>query len=247
MKREKLPDLLRTLPTNAAVRTSDCPDNHELAASVDGQLEGESANKFADHLAHCGFCMTQVGLLNRLHQSVPEQQVSEFVLARARRMGERNKRPAFPYASRWASAAVIILAFLVVFKWDSPSLVNPQTTDKTSHGLSSETLDQSQIRNRQLNILQPRVLAPATGAIIDPSKAVFQWTEVSGSLYYDVRVVTDGGDLIWKARVEDTELGLPDNLQLDPDVEYYFRVDAYLVTARSIRSQHVLFSIGEQQ
>jgi hypothetical protein len=246
MNHKKSFELRRILPANAVKRTPDCPDDHELAAGADSQLPAESVKRFAAHLAQCDFCTAQVGLLKRLHESVPDQQVSEFVLARASRIGKHNKRSTFPYASRWASAAVIVLAVLVVFKWDLQSPVNPQTSDTTSHGLTSEALDESQIRNRDLTVLMPRVLAPATGAIIDPEKLVFRWTEVPGSLYYNVRVVTDGGDLIWQARVEDTELGLPEHLQLNPDVEYFFRVDAYLASARSISSKHVLFSIGEQ-
>jgi hypothetical protein len=93
----------------------------------------------------------------------------------------------------------------------------------------------------------PQVLAPANGATIDPGSLVFQWSEVPDSLFYDVRVVTDEGDLIWQERVEDTRLGLPGHLQLKPGSEYFVQVDAYLAAAKSISSRHVPFTVKEQR
>lgn len=246
MEHEKLSELLRILLTNAAVRTPDCPDNHELAASVDGQLSDEILNQLALHLADCDFCTAQLGLLKRLHESDPECQVTEFVLARAGRMGAKHTRPIIHYAPRWASAAVIVLAVLLVFRWNSPNLEDSEATDSASPDITSQVFEPRQSRNLNPDILKPWVLAPATGSTIDPGSLVFQWTGIPGSLYYDVRVVTDEGDLIWQARVEDTEIGLPEHLQLKPDTDYFFRVDAYLASAKSISSHHVLFSIGEQ-
>lgn len=247
MEHKQLSEWIRILPANALERTNDCPDDHDLAAFVDGFMHPETTELLRLHLADCDFCMTQVGLLKRLYASNPDHQFSEFVLARARHMGKANKRPAIRHVTRWATAAVLVLAVLVVFKLGTPNPVETQATGTTTYGQTSQAPDQSQIRSQNLNISKLRVLAPAKGALIDPGKLVFQWTDVPDCLYYDVRIVTDGGDLIWKARIEDTKLELPDKLQLDPDVEYYFRVDAYLASAKSIHSQHVLFSVMEQR
>jgi hypothetical protein len=90
------------------------------------------------------------------------------------------------------------------------------------------------------------VLTPSNGAVINPGGLSFSWTGLSGSLYYDAHIVTDEGDVVWQARIEDTELVLPAQLELQPETDYYFRVDAHLASAKNISSQHVLFSIGEQ-
>jgi len=246
MEHHILSELLRILPTNAAVRTPDCPDDHTLAASVDGQLPDESIKQIALHLADCDFCTAQVGLLKRLHGSESEQRVNEFVLARARRMGKSNKRSTFRHVPRWASAAVVVLAVLLVSRWSSFNQENPGVIGKSLPDLTPQVFEPRQSRNLNSDILKLRVLAPSNGSTIDPGSLVFQWTEIPGSLYYNVRVVTDGGDLIWQTRVNDTESGLPEYLQLKPDTAYFFRVDAYLASAKSISSQHVLFSIGEQ-
>ena len=246
MEPEKLSKLLRILPTNAAVRRSDCPDDHQLAAYVDKQLPEEPGKQIALHLSDCNYCTAQVSLLKRLHSSVPEESVSEFVLARANRMGKSKKRPTFQYVSRWASAAVVVLAVSLVFKWNLPDQDFHEATNTTSPDPGSQVIEQRLTRNLGPDILKPRIRVPSNGATVKPGVLVFSWSEVPGSLYYDVRIVTDVGDLIWQAQAEGTEVGLPDYLHLKPDTEYFFRVDAHLASAKRISSQHVLFSIGEQ-
>lgn len=246
MEHKKLSERLLTLPTKPAERTPECPDEHELAASADGKLADQNNNSITSHLANCDFCLAQVALLKRIDRVEPEKQVSEFVLARAKRMGRRKQNPGFRHASRWASAAVIVVAVLVVSRWNSPVVVEPEATGDTKSLSAPEVGGPDQVRSRNLNISKPRVLTPVTGAIMSLDDLVFRWTEVSGSLYYDARVVNSGGDLVWQARVQETELELPEQLQLNPDVEYFFRVDAYLASARRVSSEHVLFSVGEQ-
>ncbi len=241
----KLSKLIRIMSADAAGRTPNCPDDLELAAAADGQLSEESMQELTLHLADCDSCTAQLGLLKRLHESEPEQQVTEFVLARARRMGVNSKRPTIRHAPRWAAAAVIVLAVSLVFNWNLPSPDGSEAMN-TAADLGSRVIEQRQIRNLNLDVHGPRVLAPSNGAMVDPGGLVFSWSEIPGSLYYDVRIVTDEGDLLWRTQVEETKLGLPDNLQLEPGTEYFFRVDAYLASAKRVSSQHVLFSIGEQ-
>lgn len=246
MEHKQLSEWIRILRANALERTNDCPDDHDLAALVDGCLHPETTGLLRLHLADCDFCTAQAGLLKQLDDFVPEQKVDEFVLARARRMGRGRQVSRIRYASRWATAAIVVLAVALVFEWNSPVLEVPEITNSTSNDPGLQIIDNRQTRNLGPDGLRLRVLTPSNGAVIDPDGPSFSWTGLSGSLYYDARIVTDEGDLVWQARVEDTELVLPGHLQLKPETEYFFRVDAHLASAKSISSQHVLFSIGEQ-
>lgn len=246
MDKEQLSNWLRSLPVNAELRRPDCPDDYQLAALVDKQLPGEAGKQIALHLSDCNYCTTQVSLLKRLHGPVPEKPVDEFVIARANRMGKNKKRPTIRYVSRWASAAVIVLAISLIFRWN---LSDQDTSDAINTIIpdpGSQVTEQRLTRNLNPDILEPRILSPSNGAKVQPEALTFSWSEVPGSLYYDVRIVTDEGDLIWQAQAEGTEVGLPEQLHLKPDTEYFFRVDAYLASAKRISSKHVLFSIREQ-
>jgi hypothetical protein len=247
MNKQQLTNLLSILDENAALRTPDCPGDHEIAAGVAGQLPAQARGQFQRHVADCDFCIRQVGLLSRLHEVEPDQSVSEFLLARARRMGGSNTRPTIRYAPRWAVAAVVVLAVTFAMNWDLLTAPAPEVTSAGSPGPVSPDTGPQQSRNLNSRLGVPQVLAPANGATIDPDSLVFQWSEVPDSLFYDVRIVTDEGDLIWQERVEDTKLGLPGHLQLKPGSEYFVQVDAYLAAAKSISSRHVPFTVKEQR
>lgn len=244
MEHEKLSKLLGTLSTQKVTPTPGCPDEHELAAFVDGGLPGESSKKITAHLADCEYCMAQVGALTRLNHTASEQVASELALARAKKLGKSIKRPAFRNASRWACAAVVVLALSLLIKTTSMA---PEVSNQALPDSVPQVVDPRQSRNLNADVLRPKILAPDNGAIVDPGKLVFNWSEVPGSLHYDVRVVTEDGDLVWRTRVADTELKLPDTLPLEPNSEYFFRVDAYLATAKSLHSEHLLFTVGGQR
>ena len=80
---------------------------------------------------------------------------------------------------------------------------------------------------------------------IEPARLVVRWTEVPGSQYYDVRIVTDSGDLVREARVEGTEWRPSTEIALRPGAEYYVHVDAYPSSTKAISSDHVPFTIAE--
>jgi len=239
--------MLGILAASAIHRTPDCPGDHEIADGVVGQLSEEARDQFQRHIADCDFCIHRVGLLSHLHASEPTQPVSEFVLARARRLGAGKQRQTIPYAPRWAAAAVVVAAITISMNWDALSPNSPETISVGAPLSDFRSADPQTSRNRNPKLVAPRVLSPANGATVDPGNLVFRWTGVPGSLYYDVRVVSDEGDLIWQERVENTSLDLSEHLLLVPGAEYFIRVDAYLAAARNISSRHVLFTIKEQR
>ena len=59
------------------------------------------------------------------------------------------------------------------------------------------------------------------------------WTEVADSLYYDLRIVRDDGDLVWHERVAGNRWSLPEGLSLQDGTEYFVRVDALMDNARA--------------
>jgi hypothetical protein len=83
--------------------------------------------------------------------------------------------------------------------------------------------------------------------VIEPLQQVFQWTEVPGSLFYDVRLVSPDGDLLLRERVEGTRWLIPEHLQLQAGQEYFVRVDAYLSDAKYLSSEHRVFTVTGAQ
>ena len=230
MDKEKIKNIL-SRGGQLAQESEACLDAEQLATFLEGNFQSEQHDQAERHLADCTYCLDRVAAIVRSEDdsdsSIPDQ-----LLEKAGSLPSRQSTRRFP---RWAVAAAAVLAVGLVFQ----QLVPRQDT-----GLQGEP---RQVRYSDRNARQPLVLAPEEGSAIFPSEQVFRWTEVSGSLFYDVRLVSPDGDLIVRERVQDTRWLIPENLGLEAGMEYFVRVDAYLNDSKFLSSEHVVFSIrGEQ-
>jgi hypothetical protein len=89
------------------------------------------------------------------------------------------------------------------------------------------------------------VLSPAPGESVAADELQFHWTEIPGSRYYEVHIVTDSGERVSDQRVSETEWRPHPKLPLRPGAEYFVRIDAYPSESRSVSSAHVPFSIAD--
>jgi hypothetical protein len=68
---------------------------------------------------------------------------------------------------------------------------------------------------------------------------------VAGSPFYDVRIVTDAGDVVIQQRVTGTAWKLPAQLDLQSGAEYFVHVDAYPSGDKAVSSDHVPFRVAD--
>jgi len=236
MDPQKLTSLLRATAGGPRDRTPDCPGEELLASYVDGALEPAEAEQLEMHLADCDPCVAVVVFLSREHDKGLFKPVPETDLARARQLVK-------PVPSRWtrfappgwAAAAMVLISILAVTQYSRLSGVDvgPQVSP-------GERTTRSAFPGRAT--LQ--VLAPGAGAIVDEKRLAFRWSEIPGSRYYDVRIVTDTGDLVAEERVTGTEWRPADSISLKPGTEYFVHIDAYPSKAKTVSSDHVPFSVS---
>ncbi len=220
MDRKQLIANLRSSAATAHERTPFCPEDGSIAAFVDGSLDDSTRILMERHLPDCQACIARVGLLTRLMRE-DEAAGSDKTL-----ISERNSLGVAP---QWAVAATVILAIVWV-GW------SPDTSD---------VIDYRDTRNVESVLMPPEILVPGSGVLANRDGFVIRWTDVPGSLYYEVRVVSDVGDLIGEERVELTEWAIGDHIKLEPGREYFIRVDAYLPDSKAISSQHIPFRLRE--
>jgi len=236
MDQEKLIGLLRLPVAEASERTVVCPDDQQIAAYVDGELENQARVLFEQHLADCDLCIGRVGFLSRLRDTEPAERVPELLLARARRLGTAPRHAETQHGRYWAAAAAMVLAVTGVL-YSNSMLEVPLPDSQVPSSRTSPSLMEG--------ALVPRVLSPSDGSTVDPNRVIFSWTDVPGSLYYDLHIVNDEGDLVWQERVADTHWGPRADMQLSPGAEYFVRVDAYLAEAKTLSSDHVVFKVSK--
>ena len=222
---------LRNTADPLPARGEDCLPSATLAGYLDRELgEGERAVAEA-HLADCDYCLGQVAALSRSREDRQSAGVPASIREAAERLagGPPQSRPAVP---RWAMAAVVVLAVGLF-----GVLLAPRGGPEPDPG-------ERQTRYAEQPSLQPTLLAPPEGSVIRPLEQVFRWSEVPGSLFYDVRLVSPDGDLLLRERVEDTRWLIPEAVALQPGEEYYVRIDAYLSDAKYLSSEHVVFTVS---
>ena len=220
MDRKQLIAYLQRSAAESSERTAFCPDDNDIAGFVDGGLDDSARVLIERHLPDCPACVGRVGLVTRL---VHDDAATKSGAAQ----GISNRwLQAVPL---WAVAATVILAITWV-SW-SPVKV--------------DVADYQDARNIESVLTPPEILAPDSGVLVNRNGFVIRWTEVPGSLYYEVRVVSDVGDLLSEARVERTEWTIGDEIRLDPGRDYYVRVDAYLADSKAISSQHIPFRLRD--
>ncbi len=232
MNQDKLKDLLKH-PVDSFERQPACPDDYRLASYMDGGLSERDHHTFETHLADCSFCMERIGILGRARESETSGSVLKPVNALA------NKRPNWQ-RPRWATAALLVLA--VGFFTDQLSTSRtPASSDKFAKP--------SAVNERYVKPSSaiPEITFPLENSAVAREDLDFEWKLVPDGLFYDIRIVSDDGELITQQRVWDTHWSLPANFTLHPGAEYFVRVDAFVSEGKAISSEHIAFRIEDRQ
>jgi hypothetical protein len=159
-------------------------------------------------------------------------------MCRERRARERGQSPQRGWSAgpAWAAAATILLAVPFVLHF---------TRNVDSGDAGEGRPPTPAVRTFASDPAGLRVLSPSPGSATDPRRLAFSWTEVAGSPFYDVRIVTDAGDVVVQQRVTGTTWRLPAELRLQSGAEYFVHVDAYPSGDKAVSSEHVPFKVAE--
>jgi hypothetical protein len=188
------------------------------------------------HLADCKHCLALVGLLSRKREAHTTEPASEYEIARAHAF----VRPGFRFGTRsvpqWAAAAVVVIAMAALIRMSQPLGPMDGATDESD----APTTRAITARAPALTLL-----SPSPGAAVSAAQLTVRWTPVPGSRYYDVRVVTDAGDVVTDQQVTGNEWRPADKSALQPGTEYFVHVDAFIADDKTVSSEHVAFRIAE--
>ncbi len=137
---------------------------------------------------------------------------------------------------KWAVAAALVLAVPVLFQAGR----SPERAIEGQQESPSVPTRMAASMGRGL-----QVLSPSPGSTVDPMRLDFSWTEVPGSPYYDLRIVTGAGDIVTEQRVNATRWQPPAPLGLESGAEYFVLVEAYPSGDKAVSSRHVPFRVPD--
>ena len=213
-------------------RTWRCPDEMRLAAYVEKRLTGHDQARVERHLAGCGYCLGQVAALIQLQEAELPADVPAGIIARARDLGAGTAAP-LNRAWRWSAiAATACIALVATFLVRQPQFRVVPPTDA--------------VRKAPDRAAAPELLFPREGAGVPHGAVEFRWSPIERGLYYEVRVLSADGDLVWEGRAEGLHVRLPEKTHLIAGQKYYVSVSATLADGRFLKSPLVGFQVTGQ-
>ena len=256
MNEKNLMHFFRRQALGESGRSWRCPDEATLSAYVDHTLEQRAGQKMEAHLAGCGFCLAQVASLARLEDAKAPEEVPAALLALARELAARQAPASLWPAFRWGAVAaataslVLVVTLRVRQPETTPALPAPSAPSRTEVTPSPPpapppaTPPRSKVRNGLTRQILPELVLPRPDAAISGEDVEFRWKEVPQSLFYEVRVVSAEGNLIWEGRASGTSLRLPGEARLEAGQKYFVWVRAYLPEGKSVQSRAVAVRVS---
>jgi Putative zinc-finger len=236
MNPDQLTSLLASGATDDPGRSPACPEEHQIAGYVDGGLAVAAREQVELHLADCGHCLALAGLLSRERDPDAIEPVPDTVVAQARALVTSVPQRRWRLAPQWAAAAALVLAVPLLMQLG-------RNLDRGAEGQGRP--EPPATRTLASNATGLQVLSPGAGTAVDVRRLSFHWTEVTGTPYYDVRIVTDAGDVVIRQRVTGTTWRPTGQLNLQPGAEYFVHIDAYPSGDKAVSSDHVPFWISD--
>jgi len=89
------------------------------------------------------------------------------------------------------------------------------------------------------------LVVPQEGQALPADNLKFRWVPFDQSMFYEVRLATAEGDLVWSARCETSEIRLPAEVHLDPGEKYFVWILARLPEGKTVKSPAIAFQVQD--
>ena len=237
---------------NQPTRRWHCPKDKVIAGYVDGMLTETRTSEVGRHLADCGYCRALVADIVKIGReaeapAAPDA-LNEKALAIVPPMTRKWRRIWAPAVALGAFAVCAMIALTLrppPGRPVVPSRLAPAApvVSETGPQPSAGTVPGEIVRNQAPPQLSPSIISPKADSAVTRKTLGFYWTAVPHSLYYQVRIVTSEGELVWEGQSNGTRLELPGDTALR-NGKYFVLVSAFLENGHVMKSDPVRFQIA---
>ena len=180
----------------------------------------------------------------------------ESLLRAAVNLG-KTSNPAPTYAWRrlaTASAFSVVLVVVLVGTWQKtrkPGTKGNPNVDATAMNSVAEVRTTTQalqssgdkVRGEQESS-DSILISPRPDETVDPSDLKFRWKLRDRATFYEIEVVSDAGDSVWKGQSNASSLKLPAHIHLERGKAYYVWIRIHMSRGSIEQSKAVRFTIG---
>lgn len=237
------------------IQVKRCPNEQQLTAYAEQQLVGVERSTVEQHLSSCDACLRQVAFLMRV-ESIPTRHAPPDLVQAAIKSSARNT-PKILSSWQWlvpATATVAAVAFTLLGihrRTQTPTIPEPSKSltaalnpaiAKPQANTGGPT-EGNQLRGTQ----EPSdlvLLSPIPDERVNASQLEFRWNAKDGAAFYEVEILSETGDVVWKQRTVASLLKVPPSIRLEKDKSYYVWVRSHTVHGQVEQSKAVRFTIG---
>ena len=225
-----------------------CPEDDRLAAYADGALRDMGKKWVEFHLSGCLRCRSVVAaaVKGQREELLPQPPANLNWKATALAVPSPARKP-WIWLPAGGLAAVTVLVLGVAFLRHPESLLI-QTAPSPPAPLIAKSEPMAApgvavrdiVRKPRSSEPLPSIVLPLRDGIVSREELKFGWKAVAESRYYEVRLVTTDGDLVWQGQTEKSDLQLPANVVVR-DGSYFVWITAHLADGRTAKSTPVKF------
>ena len=244
MNKTALMEMLRSHAFSGDVGSRECLDENRCSRLVDGQLSDEEREAIVHHLADCRNCLDRVVGLVELQCHDGDAILPDLVAA-ALALDPEERPVQASSQHQWQTKLAVAASFILVvgaLVWQYEGSLYLQSMDDFTQPAIEE---RAEVRIGAHDQERFNIISPTGDSSIDPKDFRLQWSSVDRSVFYRVQLLSDDGDVVWEGRTENTNVHLPQDLQLDSAGGYFLWVKAYLADGKTIKSTVVFIRIKE--
>lgn len=229
-----------------------CPDEETIASFAENSLAETKLRGVLAHLTGCDYCRELVADVVRLRRNQHElPYVPAAALARAREiLPGRSHHASWAWLSAGAAGAFACSVFaLFLLHMPESSLEHPWQTPpppaiaKSSPALVPLPTSRELVRKPPSIETLPQIVSPSANARLDPGPLEIRWSTVTGAQYYEVRVLSQDGEVAWKGVSASTQIAVPETSLLKRGI-YFVTAKAVMANGRERKSEPVEFRVG---
>jgi len=226
-----------------------CPSDVVIAAYLDGSLASDRRDRIQSHLANCDFCRHLIGDIVRA-QRTEDALLPPGLLQRA--IAQTTSQPRrlgwnlLPVAATLMITGILFAALMLrtPSRVAIPTLAAPVAPEiaKTMPAPLLGKATPDRVRKPLSVQVLPNVVSPRLNSVMAPEGIEFKWQPVPNARYYQLRLASSDGDLVWEGQSEATRFTFPAAVNLKKGT-YFVWVLAQLEDGQVRKSRPIRFQV----
>jgi hypothetical protein len=226
-----------------------CPSDVIISTYLDGSVASGRRNRIQSHLANCEFCRHLIGDIVRAQRSedaLLPPGLLQRAIAQTKSQPRRLGWSLVPVAATLMITGMLFAALMLrtPSRVAIPTLAAPVAPEiaKTMPAPVLGKAVPDRVRKPLSVQVSPNVVSPRLNSVVAPERIEFKWELVPNARYYQLRLTSSDGDLVWGSQSEATGLTLPAAVHLRKGT-YFVWVLAQLEDGQVRKSRPVRFQV----